>query len=286
MTCLMGEGVEVSGPAGERFDEILTRDALALVARLHRELEGERRDLLRAREQRQAELDAGGSLGPVRERPGDWTVAEVPGPLRDRRVEITGPTDRKMVINALNSGARGFMADFEDANSPTWQNQVEGHVNLIDAIEGTIAYDSSDGRHYELADEVATLLVRPRGWHLPEKHVRADGEAVGGAFVDFGLHAFHNARRLHDKGLGLYLYLPKLEHHLEARLWNELFSFTEDELGVPRGTIRATVLIETLPAAFQMDEILFELRQHSAGLNAGRWDYIFSAIKKLRDASD
>ncbi len=178
------------------------------------------------------------------------------------------------------------MADFEDANSPTWQNQIEGHVNLIDAIDGTITYDSSDGRHYELNEEIATLLVRPRGWHLPEKHLKIDGEPVGGAIVDFGLHAFHNARRLHDKGLGLYLYLPKLEHHLEARLWNEIFHFTEDALGVPKGTIRATVLIETLPAAFQMDEILYELRDHSYGLNAGRWDYIFSMIKSFRDDPD
>jgi len=175
------------------------------------------------------------------------------------------------------------MADFEDANSPTWQNQVSGHANLIDAIDGTITYESSDGRHYELDVETATLLVRPRGWHLPEKHLRIDGEAVSGALVDFGLHAFHNARRLHDKRLGLYLYLPKLEHHLEARLWSEVFHHTEDALGVPKGTIRATVLIETLPAAFQMDEILYELREHSYGLNAGRWDYIFSMIKNFRD---
>ena len=175
------------------------------------------------------------------------------------------------------------MADFEDANSPTWQNQVEGHVNLIDAIDGTITYDGSDGKHYELNDEIATLLVRPRGWHLPEKHLKIDGEPVAGALVDFGLHAFHNARRVHDKGLGLYLYLPKMEHHLEARLWSEIFHFTEDALGVPKGTIRATVLIETLPAAFQMDEILYELRDHSYGLNAGRWDYIFSMIKNFRD---
>ena len=178
------------------------------------------------------------------------------------------------------------MADFEDANSPTWLNQVEGHVNLIDAIDGTITYDSSDGKHYELNEETATLLVRQRGWHLPEKHLKIDGEPVGGGLVDFGLHAFHNARRLHDKGLGLYLYLPKMEHHLEARLWSDVFKFTEDALGVPGGTIRATVLIETLPAAFQMDEILYELREHSYGLNAGRWDYIFSMIKCFRDDPD
>jgi malate synthase len=204
----------------------------------------------------------------------------------DRRVEITGPTDRKLIINALNSGARGFMADFEDANSPTWQNQVEGHANLIDAIEGTITYHSSDGRHYQLADHVATLLVRPRGWHLPEKHLTIGAGPAAGALVDFGLHAFHNARRLHERGLGVYLYLPKLEHYLEARLWNDVFVFTEDALGLPVGTIRATVLIETLPAAFQMEEMLYELRDHSYGLNAGRWDYIFSMIKCFRDRPD
>jgi malate synthase len=198
-------------------------------------------------------------------------------------VEITGPTDRKLVINALNSGAKGFMADFEDANSPTWRNQVEGHVNLIDAIDQTITYDSSEGKHYELVDDPATLLVRPRGWHLPEKHVKVDGEQVGGGLVDFGLYAFHNAQRLHAKGRGLYLYLPKMEHHLEARLWNDVLTFAEESLGVPAGTMRATVLIETLPAAFQMDEILYELRDHSYGLNAGRWDYIFSMIKVFRD---
>ena len=209
--------------------------------------------------------------------------AEPPGDYQDRRVEITGPTDRKLVINALNSGAKGFMADFEDANSPTWANQVEGHVNLIDAIEGTITYDASEGKHYELDDEVATLLVRPRGWHLPEKHLRVDGDTLAGAFMDFGLYFFHNAQRLLDRGTGPYFYLPKMEHHLEARLWNDVFDFAEDAVGVPRGTIRATVLIETLPAAFQMDEILYELREHSLGLNAGRWDYIFSMIKCFRD---
>ncbi len=212
-----------------------------------------------------------------------WQVAPPSPDYADRRVEITGPTDRKMVINALNSGAKGFMADFEDANSPTWANQVEGHLNLIDAIDGTITYDASDGRHYELVERPATLLVRPRGWHLDEKHLRVDGEPVSGALVDFGLYLFHNGQRLVDRGTAPYLYLPKMQHHLEARLWNDVFVATQEALGLPAGTIRATVLIETLPAAFQMDEILYELRDHSYGLNAGRWDYIFSMIKTFAD---
>jgi malate synthase len=273
--------LDIAPTRGDRLDAILSDDALAFVGDLHARFGARRLQVLQARTERGA---PSGFLEETREiREGDWRVPEPRADYADRRVEITGPTDRKLVINALNSGAKGFMADFEDANSPTWQNQIEGHVNLIDAIDGTITYDSSDGRHYELNDQIATLLVRPRGWHLPEKHLRIDGEAVGGGLMDFGLHAFHNARRLHDKGRGLYLYLPKIEHHLEARLWNEVFSHTEDELGVPRGTIRATVLIETLPGAFQMDEILFELREHSYGLNAGRWDYIFSMIKCFRN---
>ncbi|HET6447655.1 MAG TPA: malate synthase A, partial [Conexibacter sp.] len=215
-----------------------------------------------------------------------WQVAPPRADYADRRVEITGPTDRKLVINALNSGARGFMADFEDANSPVWANQVDGQLNLVDAIERTITYDGSDGRHYELVEDPATLLVRPRGWHLPERHLRLGDEALAGSLVDFGLYAFHSARRLLDRGSAPYLYLPKTEHHLEARLWNDVFSFTEEALGIPAGSIRATVLIETLPAAFQMDEILFELREHSYGLNAGRWDYIFSMIKTFRERPD
>jgi malate synthase len=273
--------VQTAPPPADRTEEILSTDALAFVEELHGRFGQRRSDLLQAREERPA---PSGFLEETREiREGDWQVPPPRDDYADRRVEITGPTDRKLVINALNSGAKGFMADFEDANSPTWRNQVEGHVNLIDAIDGTITYDGADGRHYELVDDPATLLVRPRGWHLPEKHVTVDGEQVGGGLVDFGLHAFHNARRLHEKGLGLYLYLPKLEHHLEARLWNDVLTFAEDALGVPRGTMRATVLIETLPAAFQMDEILWELREHSYGLNAGRWDYIFSMIKCFRD---
>jgi malate synthase len=274
--------VETAPPPAERTDEILSDDALAFVAELHRRFGGRRSELLEARERREPPSGFLDETREIREDP-TWRVAPPREDYEDRRVEITGPTDRKLVINALNSGAKGFMADFEDANSPTWRNQVEGHVNLIDAIDQTISYDSSEGKHYELVDDPATLLVRPRGWHLPEKHVRVDGEQVGGGLVDFGLFAFHNAQRLHEKGRGLYLYLPKLEHHLEARLWNDVLTFAEDALDVPAGTMRATVLIETLPAAFQMDEILYELREHSYGLNAGRWDYIFSMIKVFRD---
>ena len=267
--------------------QILTGEAVDFLGELHARFGRRRGELLAARHARAAELQDGATLDfldATREiREGDWQVAAPPGDYLDRRVEITGPTDRKLVINALNSGARGFMADFEDANSPTWDNQVEGHVNLIDAIEGTIAYDSSEGKEYRLNDQIATLLVRPRGWHLPEKHLVIDGEPASGALVDFGLHVFHGGRRLAQQGRGVFFYLPKLEHHLEARLWNDVFSFSEDQFGLTRGTLRATVLIETLPAAFQMDEILYELREHSLGLNAGRWDYIFSMIKCFRE---
>ena len=267
--------------------EILAPEAVDFLGELHASFGAQRQDLLTARRERHETLRAGGTLDFLLEtkeiRDGDWRVAAPRGDYTDRRVEITGPTDRKMVINALNSGARGFMADFEDANSPTWHNQVVGHANLIDAIDGTITYDSADGRHYALVDDPATLLVRPRGWHLDEKHLTLDSVPLAGALVDFGLFAFHSAARLLARGSGPYLYLPKLEHYLEARLWNELFIWTEDALGLPSGTFRATVLIETLPAAFQMDEILYELRDHSYGLNAGRWDYIFSMIKCFRD---
>jgi malate synthase len=279
-------GVEVLAPATARSDEILTPPALAFVARLHGEFDARRRELLRRRADRQRELDAGAvpDFLPETEsiRRGDWEIEPVPVDLRDRRVEITGPTDRKMVINALNSGARMFMADFEDANSPTWPNLVNGQANLIDAIERTIEFESPDGRTYRLEGETATLLVRPRGWHLAEKHAAVGGVPVSGSLFDFGLYLFHNGRGLLDAGTGPYLYLPKLESHLEARLWNDVFTFTEDELELPRGSIRATVLIETVLAAFEMDEILWELREHAAGLNAGRWDYIFSVIKKFR----
>jgi malate synthase len=239
------------------------------------------------REERQRRLDAGElphfltTTSSVRD--SEWKVASVPADLQDRRVEITGPTDRKMLINALNSGARVFMADFEDANSPTWANLVEGQVNLTDAIERRINFTSPEGKEYRLNENVATLLVRPRGWHLDERHVEVDGKPMSGGLFDFGMYLFHNAERLLKKGSGPYFYLPKLESHLEARLWNDVFNLAQDELGLPRGTIRATVLIETILAAFEMDEILYELRDHSSGLNAGRWDYIFSIIKKFHD---
>jgi malate synthase len=279
------EGVEVLGPVEGRFGEILTPEALRFVADLQREFGSTRGQLLRARAERQERWDAGAlpdflpETKGVRER--DWQIAPVPGDLRDRRVEITGPTDRKMVVNALNSGARMFMADFEDANSPTWQNMVGGHVNLIDAIERTIELETPE-KTYRLNEEVATLFVRPRGWHLPEKHLLVDAEAVSGSLFDFGLYVFHNGQRLLGKGTGPYFYLPKLESHLEARLWNDVFSYAEDALELPTGAIKATVLIETILAAFEMDEILYELRDHSAGLNAGRWDYMFSVIKTFR----
>ena len=268
-------------------DEILSVEALSFLAELHEAFSARRDRLLADRAVRQADLLAGGTLDFLPEtreiRESDWLVAEPRPDYMDRRVEITGPTDRKLVINALNSGARGFMADFEDANSPTWANQVCGHANLVDAIEGTITYQGSDGREYALAAAPATLLVRPRGWHLDEKHLRFDDRRASGALVDFGLFAFHSAKRLLANGSAPYLYLPKLEHHLEARLWNDVFLWTQEAMGLPPGTFRATVLIETLPAAFQMDEILFELREHCYGLNAGRWDYIFSMIKCFRN---
>jgi malate synthase len=267
--------------------EILTSDALAFITELHRRFDPERRRLLAARAAHQARLAGGATLaflsGDGEARSGDWQVAPPRADYADRRTEITGPTDRKLVINALNSGARGFMADFEDANSPTWANQIEGQLNLRDAVDRTIDYTSADGRHYTLNDETATLLVRPRGLHLPERHLAIDDESVAGAFLDFGLSIFHLGHRLLDAGSAPYYYLPKLEHHLEARLWSDVFNWAESALSIPAGSIRATVLIETLPAAFQMEEMLFELRDRSYGLNAGRWDYIFSMIKCFRD---
>ncbi|HEY7197246.1 MAG TPA: malate synthase A [Gaiellaceae bacterium] len=269
------------------LEDVLAEDALDFVAGLQREFGGRRRELLELRRGRQAEIEAGGTLDFLPEtreiREGDWRVAPVPEGLQDRRVEITGPTDRKMVINALNSGARCFMADFEDANSPTWHNMVEGQRNLTDAIERTIEFDDPEsGKEYRLDEDPAVLLVRPRGWHLPEKHLEVDGEAVSGSLFDFGLYAFRNAATLLERGFGPWFYVPKLQGHLEARLWNDVFSYSEERLGIPHGSIKATVLVETIWAAFEMDEILYELRDHSAGLNAGRWDYQFSLIKTFR----
>jgi malate synthase len=277
--------VDVLAPAP--VDGVLTDDALAFVGALHERFEPRRRELLALRAQRRARIAAGETLDFLEEtrsiREGDWQVAPAPTDYRDRRVEITGPVDRKMIINALNSGARGFMADLEDSLSPTWENVVQGQLNLTDAIAGTIEFTGPDDREYRLGDRVATLLVRPRGWHLVEKHVRIDGEPVAGAFVDAGLYLYRNAQALLDKGTGPYLYLPKMESHLEARLWAEVFAFVEGDLGLEPGTVKTTVLIETLPAAFEMEEILYELRNHSCALNAGRWDYIFSTIKTFRE---
>ena len=283
-------GVEVRGRMAPRYAEILTPQALDFLARLSRAYEPRRRELLAARAHRQAEFDAGRLPdflpATAHIRSGDWTVAPCPADLQDRRVEITGPTDRKMVINALNSGANVFMADFEDSNTPTWRNMIEGQLNLRDAVNRTISFASPEGKRYVLNQRVATLLVRPRGWHLPENHVLIDGKPVAGAIFDFALYFFHNAKTLIANGSGPYFYLPKMESHLEARLWNDIFVAAQGELGLPRGTIKATALIETVLAAFEMDEILYELKDHSAGLNIGRWDYIFSCIKKFRANKD
>lgn len=290
MVARMIGGVEVRGPIQGRFDEMLTPQALGFLAHLHRAFDSIRRSLMGRRAERQARIRRGGTLDFLPEtrsvREGEWRVAPVPADLQDRRVEITGPVERKMIINALNSGAKVFMADFEDANAPTWANVVQGHVNLVDAVRRTISYESPEGKAYELNKTIATLLVRPRGWHLDEKHLLVDGQPVSASLADFGLFLFHNARELRDASTGPYFYLPKLECHLEARLWNAVFVAAQEALGIPRGTIKATVLIETVPAAFEMEEILYELREHIAGLNAGRWDYIFSLIKTFRDRAD
>src|SRR5262245_4363791 len=278
--------LDLAGPLEGRFGEVLTPAALAFVAELQREFGPTRATLLRRRTARQAAFDAGQGLDFLPEtrgiREGAWTVAAAPLDLQRRWVELTGPAERKMIINALNSGADVFMADFEDANTPTWGNMVQGQVNLVDAVARTIEHRNPDGRVYRLNDVVATLLVRPRGWHLDERHCRLAGQPVSGSLFDFGLYVFHNGRPLLERGSGPYFYLPKLESHLEARLWNDAFVLAEDRLGLPRGAIRATVLVETIPAAFEMDEILWELREHSGGLDAGRWDYMFSLIKKFR----
>jgi malate synthase len=280
-------GVEVTGPMRERFDEVLTPSALSFLAELHRTFDARRRDLLAKRKDREAELAAGGTLDFLEEtkdvREGDWRVADPAPGLEDRRVEITGPTDAKMTINALNSGAKVWLADLEDANTPLWENVIQGQLNLRDAIERKLSLTSQEGKRYALNEgQLATIVVRPRGWHLTEKHILVDGERMSGSLVDFGLYFFHCAKLQLERGSGPYFYLPKMESHLEARLWNDVFVLVQERLGIRRGTIRATVLIETYPAAFEMEEILYELREHSAGLNAGRWDYIFSAIKKFR----
>ncbi|HRQ40232.1 MAG TPA: malate synthase A [Chloroflexota bacterium] len=281
------DNLQIVGELSPDFTEILTPAALAFVEKLERTFGERRRELLHRRERRQTAIDQGQMPDFLPEtahiRQSEWAVASIPHDLQDRRVEITGPVDRKMIINALNSGANVYMADFEDSHSPTWQATIEGQINLRDAIRGTITFTNPDGKVYQLNEQTATLLVRPRGWHLPEKHVLCDGRPVSASLFDFGLFFFHNAQALIAKGTGPYFYLPKLESHLEARLWNDVFNLAQDELGIPHGTIRATVLIENILAAFEMDEILWELRDHSAGLNCGRWDYIFSAIRKFRN---
>jgi len=282
--------MKINGKLTPEFQEIITPEALQFVEQIERSFGQRRRELLQARVERQKALDSGDLPDFLPEtanvRAADWKVAPIPDDLQNRRVEITGPTERKMIINALNSGANVFMADFEDANSPTWENMIQGHLNLRDAIERVISLTTPDGKNYKLNEQTAVLIVRPRGWHLDEKHALVDERPVTASFFDFGLYLFHNAQRLRDRGSGPYFYLPKLESHLEARLWNDVFNFAQDELNIPRGTIKVTVLIETILAAFEMDEILYELREHIAGLNAGRWDYIFSVIKKFNKRDD
>lgn len=280
-------GVQIKGHMTAEYASILTSEALAFLTALHRQFNARRLELLQRRVARQAELDAGklpDFLPETRHiREADWKVEPVPADLQDRRTEITGPTDRKMVINALNSGANMYMADFEDSNTPTWDNQVQGQINMRDAVRRTVDFTSPEGKQYKLNEKVATLLVRPRGWHLEEKHMLVDSQPMSGSLFDFGLYFFHNAKERLKRGSGTYFYLPKMESHLEARLWNDVFVFAQNTLGLPQGTVKATVLIETILATFEMDEILYELRQHSAGLNCGRWDYIFSCIKKLKN---
>ncbi len=289
-TQTIAQGIEIRGPLTEAYREILTPSALEFLTDLHRRFDARRRELLDRRVARYQEILAGRMPDFLPEtrslREAGWKVAPIPPDLQDRRVEITGPVDRKMLINALNSGANVFMADFEDANSPTWSNNMDGQVNLRDYVNGNLSYTSPEGKRYTLNEKVATLLVRPRGWHLVEKHLWVDGRPISGSLFDFGLYFFHNAEKLLRKGAGPYFYLPKMESHLEARLWNDVFNFAQDRLGIPRGSIRATVLIETILASFEMDEILYELRDHSSGLNCGRWDYIFSFIKKFRHRPD
>ena len=284
-TITLPAGMEITGAIKPGYETVLTPDALALVAKLSRAFEPRRQELLAARVARAKRLDEGERPDFLKEtahiRAGDWTIAPIPKALECRRVEITGPVERKMVINALNSGADSYMTDFEDSNTPNWDNQISGQVNMMDAVRKTISLEQN-GKSYKLNDKTATLVVRPRGWHLDEKHVLVDGKRISGGIFDFALFMIHNAKEQLARGAGPYFYLPKMESHLEARLWNDIFVMTQDELGLPQGTIKATVLIETILAAFEMDEILYELREHSSGLNAGRWDYIFSCIKKFK----
>ncbi|HQR03664.1 MAG: malate synthase A [Proteobacteria bacterium] len=286
MTLILPAGIQINAPLQPGFERILTPEAMAFVARLHRAFEPRRQELLKKRGERQARIDAGEMPGFLPEtqhvREGDWKIAPLPRALECRRVEITGPVERKMIINAFNSGADSYMADFEDSNSPKWSNQIQGQINLHDAIRRTISHTNEAGKTYRLNDTIATLQIRPRGWHLDEKHVTVDGQRVSGGLFDFALVFFHNAKEQVARGAGPFFYLPKMESHLEARLWNDIFCMAQDHLGLPRGTIKATVLIETVLATFELEEILYELREHSAGLNAGRWDYIFSCIKKFR----
>jgi malate synthase len=290
MTPVQAQAVRITGPMNDAYQTVLTKEAVTFLLRLAGNFEARRQELLAERAQRQQAIDSRAMpefpSATAHIRSSEWKVAPIPHDLADRRVEITGPVERKMIINALNSGASVFMADFEDSNSPTWRNNLDGQINLRDAVNGTITYESPDGKLYRPGAKTAVLMVRPRGWHLNERHFQINGTPISGSLFDFGLFFFHNAKALIDRGTGPYFYLPKLESRFEARLWNDVFLFAQEDLGIPRGTIRATVLIETILAAFEMDEILWELREHSAGLNCGRWDYIFSFIKKFRSRPD
>jgi malate synthase len=290
MSLTLPAGVQINAPINPGYETILTEDALELVAKLHRAFEPRRQELLAARVTRQARIDAGEMPDFLPEtahiRAGDWKVNPLPKALENRRVEITGPVEAKMIINAYNSGADSYMSDFEDSNSPKWENQIQGQVNLFKAIRRELSFKNEAGKEYKLNEKIATLQVRPRGWHLDEKHVLVDGQRVSGGIFDFGLFLFHNAKEQIARGAGPFFYLPKMESHLEARLWNDIFCMAQDHIGIPRGTVKATVLVETILATFELEEILYELREHSAGLNAGRWDYIFSCIKKFKKNKD
>lgn len=281
------ENLFIKGKLSDDYNKILTTEALNFIHLLHQKFNKRRKELLQKREERQIRIDQGELPDFLPEtksiRESEWTVAQLPNDLQDRRVEITGPVERKMIINALNSGAHVFMADFEDSNAPTWDNNIQGHINLRDAIRKTISFTNENGKKYQLNEKTATLLVRPRGWHLEEKNIEIDNEPASGSLTDFGLYFFHNAKQLIENGSGPYFYLPKMESHLEARLWNDVFVFAQDYLNIPQGTIKATCLIETITATFELHEFLYELKEHSAGLNCGRWDYIFSYIKKFRN---